>query len=123
MLSVVCISLKKAKHQSDLIRLWQQEVITSPLALDNSFPSLERESIPTFHALVEWTNSISSARNNRLLRDSRLIIFDESTAALDLDLDAKIQQTLREEFAERGVTVITIAHRLYGHFFPSSSSS
>ncbi|KAI5479254.1 ATP-binding cassette transporter [Pseudohyphozyma bogoriensis] len=45
-----------------------------------------------------------------LLRDSRIIIFDESTAAIDFELDRKIQETIRSEFQD--ACLITIAHRL-----------
>ena len=45
-----------------------------------------------------------------LLRDSRILIMDESTASLDNELDAKIQQTVRSEFSQ--ACLITIAHRL-----------
>ncbi|GAA5928190.1 hypothetical protein JCM1841_003816 [Sporobolomyces salmonicolor] len=45
-----------------------------------------------------------------LLRDSRIVILDESTAALDAGLDAKLQRVIRDEF--RDSAILTIAHRL-----------
>ncbi|CCA72145.1 related to multidrug resistance protein [Serendipita indica DSM 11827] len=45
-----------------------------------------------------------------MLRRSQVVLTDEATSAIDLELDDQIQQTIREEMGS--ATVITIAHRL-----------
>ncbi|CCM06697.1 uncharacterized protein FIBRA_08984 [Fibroporia radiculosa] len=46
-----------------------------------------------------------------IVRQSKLLILDEATSAIDYATDTVIQESLRKEL-DRGVTVLTIAHRL-----------
>ena len=54
---------------------------------------------------------LSLARGLLKMRESRILILDESTANLDAESDALIQRTIREQMAP-GATILTVAHRL-----------
>lgn len=52
------------------------------------------------------------AMTRALLRQSRIVILDEASAALDLHSDVQMRQVVKEQFCDRGATVLVIAHRL-----------
>ncbi|CAK4657678.1 unnamed protein product, partial [Aphanomyces euteiches] len=45
-----------------------------------------------------------------LLSESKVVVMDEATAAIDAETDAKLQKVIKTEFKD--ATVLTIAHRL-----------
>ena len=47
-----------------------------------------------------------------LLRKSKILVMDEATSSIDAKTDQEVQETIRREFVDKGVTVITVAHRL-----------
>ncbi|KAF2488718.1 putative multidrug resistance protein [Lophium mytilinum] len=47
-----------------------------------------------------------------MLRRTRILVLDEATSNVDREMDQLVQGVLREEFRERGCTVIMVAHRL-----------
>jgi ATP-binding cassette subfamily C (CFTR/MRP) protein 2 len=47
-----------------------------------------------------------------LLRKSKILVMDEATSSVDAKTDQQVQNTIRKQFVEKGVAVITVAHRL-----------
>ncbi|KAL1410703.1 hypothetical protein Q8F55_001645 [Vanrija albida] len=47
-----------------------------------------------------------------IVKDSKIMVLDEATAAVDLETDAEIQRAIREECKRSSKTLLCIAHRL-----------
>ena len=47
-----------------------------------------------------------------LLKSSKVLVMDEATSSVDSKTDKKVQTTIWREFVNKGVSVITVAHRL-----------
>jgi ABC-type multidrug transport system fused ATPase/permease subunit len=64
---------------------------------------------PATGHIAHYQQIIALAR--AIVRQSKLLVLDEATSAIDYQTDAVIQASLRTEL-KRDVTVITVAHRL-----------
>ncbi len=89
-------------------------VLASEIAQADEFVSKMPKGYDSF--IAEKGASLSGGQKQRIsisravLKNPEILIFDDSTSALDLGTEAKLQQGLKESL--KGTTVITIAQRI-----------
>jgi ABC-type multidrug transport system fused ATPase/permease subunit len=47
-----------------------------------------------------------------ILKRSKILVLDEATSSIDAQTDQEVQNTIQKQFVDKGVSVITVAHRL-----------
>ena len=47
-----------------------------------------------------------------MIKKSKILVLDEATSSVDAQTDQQVQDTIRKQFVDKGVSVITVAHRL-----------
>ena len=62
--------------------------------------------------MIEHAFIFSFSLARAVIRRSKILVMDEATSSVDQKTDLLVQKTIQREFVSRGVSVITVAHRL-----------
>ncbi|KAI0693031.1 hypothetical protein BC835DRAFT_1520746 [Cytidiella melzeri] len=111
------------RHNLDVFGQYDDATLNDALRAAGLF-SLQRLSVSNEENRVTLNSEIASGGGNlsigqrqiialarAIVRQSKLLVLDEATSAIDYETDAVIQESLRSEL-RKDVTVVTVAHRL-----------
>ncbi|KAL1598820.1 hypothetical protein SLS60_007962 [Paraconiothyrium brasiliense] len=93
------------------VRLW---TVFTAFAQSTSTTAILNRSLKSSTLSPGQTQLLVLARTLLMRPQPKILVLDEFTASLDDASEKLMQQLIREEFVEKGCTIIAVAHRLRG---------
>ena len=94
------------------------QILDSPIASLQQMSSGQLQLFAAARAILQLqalhsTNSSSECKSSRG-QFMPILLLDEPTSSLDLETESTLRSIIRQEFTEKGHTVIAVTHRLNG---------